>query len=359
MNERAKKIMPENNKSLLRALSGQVQATPPIWLMRQAGRYLPEYRQTRSKAGSFLDLVYNSDLACEVTMQPIRRYQFDAAILFADILVIPQALGQKLWFEENKGPCLTPIENKADFKKLSLNDLNKTLSPIYETIKKIRQELQKEGFEQTALIGFAGAPWTIACYMIEGGSSKNFEKVRTLAYEQPEFFSELIELITQATIFYLEKQIEAGAEIVQIFDSWAGVLEETQFYKWCIEPTKKIVKALAMTNANVPVIGFPKGAGALYKPYVQQTAIQGVGVDYQLPLAYIREELQPICTVQGNLDPLCLVAGGENQDIAIDRIVDMLSSGPFIFNLGHGIVKQTPPEHVERLVQKIRNKAHG
>ncbi|NQV81217.1 MAG: uroporphyrinogen decarboxylase [Alphaproteobacteria bacterium] len=327
-----------------------MQEVPPIWLMRQAGRYLPEYRALRAKAGSFLDLCYSPARAAEVTMQPIRRFGFDAAIIFADILLIPQALGQDLRFAEGEGPILAPIRDAKALSALTMEGLHKRLEPIYETVSRVHGSLD----DQTALIGFAGAPWTVATYMVEGGGSRNFENIKVWAYRDPAGFGALIDLIVEATIAYLSRQIDAGAEAVQLFDTWAGVLPETAFARWCIEPTQRIVAALRAAYPTIPVIGFPRGAGVSLQDYAARTGVQGVGLDSAVPLSWARQAVQSQCTVQGNLDPLMVVAGGTAMTNEARRIVSAFKDGPFVFNLGHGILPQTPPEHVAALVAAVR-----
>ena len=339
-------------KKLLRALAGETLDTPPIWMMRQAGRYLPEYRATRAQAGDFLSLCYNSELAAEVTLQPIRRYGFDAAILFSDILVVPDALGQKVEFVEGEGPKLEPVRNGAEAAKLSGNWMHQRLEPVYEAVGRIRGALPHD----VALIGFAGAPWTVATYMVEGGSSKDFAHIKSFAYGDPEGFQEMINLVADNTADYLAAQVESGAETVQIFDSWAGVLPDDQFRRWIIEPTKRLVARFRASHPDVPVIGFPRGAGLMYPEYIEATGVTAVGLDTTMPLAWARDNLQTRCPVQGNLDPQILLAGGDALDAAVDRIVETLGEGAFVFNLGHGIVKETPPENVERLMNRLRGR---
>ena len=318
--------------------------------MRQAGRYLPEYRATRTQAGSFLELCYNPELATEVTLQPLRRYGFDAAILFSDILVIPHALGQHLAFKEGEGPVLTPIRSAMDLDGLSLSGLHDRLAPVYETVSRLAKAIPAA----TALIGFAGAPWTVATYMIEGHGSKDFAQAKGMMFGQPELFARLMALLVQATGDYLIRQIDNGAETIQIFDTWAGALPEDQFERWVIAPTRAIVARIKAERPGVPVIGFPRQAGILIKRYVVETGVDGVSLDPGVPLEWAATELQPICTVQGNLDPLLLVAGGEALDAGIDRVLKGLGRGRFIFNLGHGIVPPTPPENVARLAERIK-----
>jgi uroporphyrinogen decarboxylase len=342
-----------SDKKFLKALAGETQTVPPIWLMRQAGRYLPEYRKVRAEAGSFLDLCFDPERAAEVTLQPIRRFGFDAAILFADILLIPQALGQNLRFAEGEGPVLAPIRDATGVAALSPARLHDHLGPVYETVRRVRSALD----DKTALIGFAGAPWTVATYMVEGGGSRNYENTKTWAFRDPSGFGALIDIVTEATIDYLAQQIEAGAEAVQLFDTWAGVLPETAFARWCVEPSHRIVAELRRRYPTIPVIGFPRGAGVGLVTYAARTGVQGLGLDSTVPLDWARQSLQSQCTVQGNLDPLMLLAGGPAMGAEIRRIVDGLNGGPFIFNLGHGILPQTPPEHVADLVAAIREAA--
>jgi uroporphyrinogen decarboxylase len=345
--------MPLMMKSILKTLNGQPSQTPPFWFMRQAGRYLPEYKQTRAEAGGFLDLCYNPDFATEVTLQPLRRYSMDAAILFSDILVIPDALGQDVKFVAGEGPKLNPIRNIEALSKLGMDQFHEHLNPVYESVSSIRSALRREGFNDTALIGFAGSPWTVACYMVEGGGSKEFLHVKRWAYQNPDDFEKLIDLLVTATSAYLCRQIESGAEIIQLFDSWSGVLSEAEFTRWVIEPTVKIINHLKSKHPDIPVIGFPKGAGSLYSHYVDKTGVDAVSIDFQVPLSQAKN-LQMTRPVQGNLDPIALLSGGAALDREADRILEALSGENFIFNLGHGINKETPPEHVEQLSKRIR-----
>jgi len=337
-------------KPFLRALAGETLARPPVWLMRQAGRYLPEYRALRAKAGSFLDLCYTPELAAEVTLQPIRRYGFDAAILFSDILVVPHALGQALDYVEGEGPKLEPVTDAAGIARLSAGRLHEVLGPVYETVGRVKAQLPPE----TALIGFAGAPWTVATYMVEGGGSKEYAAVKGLAYGAPETFARLIDLLVEATSAYLLRQIEAGAEAVQLFDSWAGVLPEPEFERWVVQPTRRIVEAVRSGAPDVPVIGFPRGAGLLYERYLAGTGVDAVGLDTTVPPGWAARALQPKAAVQGNLDPVFLAAGGAAMIRAADAIVEALGRGPFVFNLGHGVLQKTPPEHVAALLRHLR-----
>lgn len=338
-------------KRFLQALKGKTLTPPPLWLMRQAGRYLPEYRETRAKSKNFLHFCYSPDLAVEVTLQPLRRYAFDAAILFSDILVIPDALGQKVEFVSGHGPQLEPIKNMGQLEStLDQSHVLRHLEPVFTTVERLAKEIP----ETTALIGFAGAPWTVATYMVEGKGSKNYEEIRSIAYTDPKFFQRLIDFLVDSTSQYLIEQVNRGAECLQLFDSWAGVLSEQQFYKWSIEPMARIVENVKAVHPSVPIIGFPRGAGPLYEAYIRETKIDGVGLDHTVPLEWARDVLQPLCTIQGSLDNLLLVAGGEQMETEIKRILEILGQGPFIFNLGHGIVPQTPPEHVERLCALVR-----
>ena len=334
----------------MRAVRGEVMSPPPIWLMRQAGRYLPEYRRTRAEAGSFLDLCYAPDLATEVTLQPIRRFGFDAAILFADILLVPQALGQELWFAEGEGPRLRPLESETALDDLDPTVIHATLASVYETVRRIRAALPAE----TDLIGFAGAPWTVATYMVAGRGTTDQAPARLFAYRKRGRFAALMEMLVEATADYLVRQAEAGADVLQIFDTWAGVLPEDEFASWSIAPTRAIVERLRGAGVTQPIIGFPKGAGALLPRYARETGVDAVGVDTATPLAWALDAVPAGIVCQGNLDPLALAAGGEALDRAIARILAMTRGRAFVFNLGHGIVPQTPPEHVARLVERVR-----
>lgn len=337
-------------KLLLRALSGETLSLPPVWLMRQAGRYLPEYRALRQRVPGFLDLCFTPELACEATMQPVRRFGMDAAILFSDILVVAHGLGQKVEFREGEGPVLAPIRSSAGVRELSLDDFAARVAPVYETVARVATLLPAE----TTLIGFAGAPWTVASYMVEGGGSRDFAMVRRWAYTDPAGFGELIDRVTDATITYLRGQVVAGAEVVQLFDSWAGVLPEAAFRRWVIAPTQRITAALKETRPGLPIIGFPRGAGLMYRAYFSESGVSALGLDSTVPPSIARKTLQSIGPVQGNLDPLLLVAGGEAMASAVAVLRRALGEGPFIFNLGHGIVPETPVEHVAELVTSLR-----
>ncbi len=341
------------SRRFLLPFHGEAISPPPIWLMRQAGRYLPEYRATRKEAGSFLDLCYNPKLAAEVTLQPIRRYGFDASILFSDILVVPDALGQHVTFAEGEGPRLDPIRAVDGLTRLSLSNTNEKFERVWETVTRLRQDLPR----QTALIGFCGAPWTVATYMVEGRGSSDQAQARGWAYRDPAGFSRLIDILTEASIAYLIGQIKAGADVIQIFDSWAGSLAENQFEQWVMLPTARIVNVLKSQYPHVPVIGFPRGAAAMLRHFVEGTGVDGVSCDTSCPLGVMRAVSAGNTVVQGNLDPLLLVAGGDALDRRADEILDAMAGRPFVFNLGHGIVPETPPEHVAQLVARVRRAA--
>lgn len=338
------------NKLFLSALKGDPVSRVPFWYMRQAGRYLPEYMERRKTAGSFLDLCFSPDFAVEVTLQPLHRYQMDAAILFSDILVVPQALGQHLEFRQGEGPVLTPVDTADKINRLSMEGFHEHLAPVYETVNRLKTAIP----ETTTLIGFAGAPWTVATYMVQGHGSPDQAAARSLAYQEEDVFQGLMDLLVKATTEYLLKQIEKGAEVIQLFDTWAGNLPDDQFRKWAIEPVRKIVEAIRALHPEIPIIGFPRGAGCRYPEYIRATGVTAVSIDTTLPLDWVRDHIQPLCPVQGNLDPLLLVAGGAQMEKRVLEILDCLSGGPFIFNLGHGIVPQTPPEHVARVSEIVR-----
>lgn len=338
-------------KIFLEALNGKIPERPPFWFMRQAGRYLPEYRKIRQRIPTFLDLCYNSELAAEVTMQPVNRFKPDVAILFSDILVIPDALGRKVTFSAGIGPELEPIISTNDIKSLLVNNVNNHLSPVYETIKKVKRRLPKD----VSLLGFAGAPWTVATYMIEGGSSRDFLKVKTWARQDPERFDYLLSLLVEATSDYLVGQIDAGVDAIQIFDSWAGVVPSDQFKRFVILPTKKIISNVRKLKPDIKFIGFPKGIGPEISEYISETGIDCVSIDSTLSPNYAATFLQDKCTIQGNLDPVVLLIGGKTMIQAADQIMKTLGHGPFIFNLGHGVMPQTPPENIELLAKHIRS----
>ena len=333
---------------LLEVLGGHPVYPPPIWMMRQAGRYLPEYRATRKSTGSFLDLCYNPDLAVEVTMQPIRRFGFDAAILFSDILVIPHALGRDLRFEEGAGPLMTPL-SEGDIVGLDTSRLQDKLAPVYETVSRLRRDLPTE----TALIGFCGAPWTVATYMIAGRGTPDQAPARLFGHSFPESFGRLLDIIADCSAEHLIRQIDAGADAVQIFDSWAGVLDEASFRDWCLRPVARMVRKVRERHPQVPIIGFPRGAGSFYSDYREETGVTALGLDWTLPLPVARQ-LQATGPVQGNLDPTRLLAGGKALSEGVDAILRELGGGPLIFNLGHGIMPGTPIEHVEAMIRQVR-----
>ena len=335
----------------LDTLAGTRFPTPPVWLMRQAGRYLPEYRAVRATTRSFFDLAYTPDKAVEVTLQPIKRFGLDAAIIFSDILVIPDALGQKVWFEVGEGPKLEALTDPAQFGQLSRARLAEHLAPVYQAIKATRAALPKE----TALLGFAGAPFTLACYMIEGGSSRDFAKVKLWAYRHPDSFGLLIDLLVEAIVDHLANQVEAGADAVQLFDSWAGILPEEQLFGWSLEPMVRIAHGLRARHPKVPVIAFPRAVGPAMLMYRRPDAFAALSIDTGLGAHWAAKELQPHISLQGNLDPLMLVAGGAALEREATRILDKLGHGSFVFNLGHGVIPQTPPEHVAELVEIVRN----
>ncbi len=342
----------EGTPKFLRVLAGKAQSTPPLWLMRQAGRYLPEYREVRSKAGSFLDLCYNPARAAEVTLQPIRRFGFDAAIIFSDILVVPHALGQHLEFVEGEGPRLDPLKSAADLKKLSIGQSNERFALVYEAIEKTIGSLGP----QVPLIGFCGAPWTVATYMIEGGGSPDQKAAKLLAYKDPKTFHALLNLLVDASSTYLIGQANAGVRALQIFDSWAGSLADNDFAKFVIAPTAQIVRNLKAVHPAIPIIGFPRGSSAQYEEYVKGTGVDALGCDTAAPLA-VMQRTQDIVPVQGNLDPLLLLAGGDAMQRRVEAIIESLSLKPFVFNLGHGILPETPIENVELLVRLVRGKS--
>ena len=337
-------------KPLLDVLGGNVPETPPVWLMRQAGRYLPEYRAVREKAGDFLSLCFSPDFATEVTLQPIRRYGFDAAILFSDILVIPHGLGQKVAFRQGEGPVLEALGGAPDLDRLNVTGVSERLAPVYEAVGRIRRALPAG----VALIGFAGAPWTVASYMVEGGTSRNFTRVRDWSIRAPDSFGKLIGIISEATLEHLSAQVEAGAEVIQIFDSWSGILDDEGFGRWVSGATRDLVAALRRRHPDVPVIGFPRGAGLRYGAYLRETGVTGVSLDPGVPLDYARDNLAPLAVLQGNLDPRRLAAGGEALAGAVGRIKTAFNGLPYIFNLGHGIEPDTEPEHVAELVRLVR-----
>jgi uroporphyrinogen decarboxylase len=345
----------DNTRSLLEVLNKRIPERVPFWFMRQAGRYLPEYRNLREEAGGFLDMVYNPERASEVTMQPIRRYGMNGAILFSDILVVPHALGQRLTFAAGEGPKLDPVRSEADLAKLHPDEIHETLAPIYETLKQVRTKLREEKFHDTTLIGFAGSPWTVACYMVEGGGSKNFAHVKNWALNDPQTFQKLIDMLCDATIAYLENQVKAGAQALQLFDSWAGILDEDNFDRFVIDPTRRIVDAMKNSCPGVPVIGFPREAGLNLSRYAERTGVDALALDYTVSPSWAAANLPPDLPLQGNLDPAYLLGGGEKMIQAAQKILDSFAGRPFIFNLGHGVIKETRPEDMETLCDFLRN----
>lgn len=338
-------------KKMLRALAGLETQGVPLWMMRQAGRYLPEYREVRAKAGGFLDLCYTPDFAEEVTLQPIRRYGFDAAILFSDILVVPDALGQKVAFKEGEGPVLEPISDMAGLAALSSPArVTGHLTPVYETVARLSKSLPSD----VTLIGFAGAPWTVATYMVGGKGSPDQAAAKLWAYRAPNEFQKLIDILVEATVEHLSAQVMAGAEVVQIFDTWAGSLPELAFERFALRPVKAIRELMQARFPGLPVIAFPRGAGAMAVRYFSETGVTALSLDTGVSPEWARDALQTQGCVQGNLDPLLLVAGGAEMRAHAHRILETLGKGPFIFNLGHGIVPQTPPEHVAELVELVK-----
>ncbi len=334
-------------------LAGRRVSPPPVWLMRQAGRYLPEYRAVRARTRDFLELCYTPELAVEVTLQPLRRFPLDAAILFSDILVVPHALGAEVRFAEGEGPRLEPVRDAAGLARLDLARLHERLAPVYETVRRLRAELP----EQVALIGFAGAPWTLAAYLVEGQGSKEFLQPRVLARREPGLFGALIDLLTEAVIEFLCAQVRAGAEVLQLFDSWAGVLPEPELRRWCVAPARRIVATLHERHPEVPVILFPRGVGACLRLFATETSARGLSLDTGVPVGWAATELDRPegLALQGNLDPVALL-GPERELLAEARaIVEAASSRPHIFNLGHGVLPATPPERVAALVGYLKS----
>ena len=341
------------DKSLLRVLAGKRETMPPVWLMRQAGRYLPEYRAVREKAGGFLDLCFSPELAAEVTLQPVRRFGFDAAILFSDILVVPLALGRKVWFVEGEGPRLEPLESAQALISVRQEMDGDVLLPIYETVRRVKAELASKT-AKTVLIGFCGAPWTVATYMIAGQGTPDQSPAKTLAARETKAFQYLIDCLVDASADYLARQLEAGADVVQIFDTWAGSLPDDDFERWSVQPTKRLIEKLRAKRPGAKVIGFPRGAGRKIPRYVDETGVDAVSLESGIDRAFARDEIQTRVPVQGNVDPQILLAGGEALDREVDAVMEAFSGGPFIFNLGHGILPTTPIAHVERMLKRVR-----
>ena len=339
-----------NQKPILQALSRKTPDRIPLWLMRQAGRYLPEYQEIRANSGSFLDLCYSPELAAEVTLQPIRRFGFDAAILFSDILVIPDALGQDVTFLQGEGPCLDPINDVAGYSGFRPERVVEYLAPVFETVSRVKASLD----DRTALIGFCGAPWTVATYMVSGKGTKDQAEARIWAYRDPDGFAGLIDILVESSILYLKEQVRAGAEVLQIFDTWAGSLSESERAKWCLAPLERIAGAVKKDFPDIPVTAFLRGAPSAFEALTSMDVIDCVGVDTSIPAELAAAVVQPVKCVQGNLDPLALLAGGDALERETDHILKVFGKAPFIFNLGHGILPETPIAHVERLVEKVR-----
>jgi uroporphyrinogen decarboxylase len=348
--EEAGKTNDLGTKLLLRALNRERQAVPPVWMMRQAGRYLPEYRAVREKAGGFLDLCFNPEFAADVTLQPVRRFGFDAAILFSDILVIPLALGRKLWFVEGEGPRLEPLADAKAAMSLRQEADQKLLSPIYETVRRVKSELGSK----TTLIGFCGAPWTVATYMVAGQGTPDQAPAKNLAASAPEAFQHVIDCLVDASVEYLARQLETGADVVQIFDTWAGSLPPQDFERWCVQPTKRLIARLRAKRPGTKVIGFPRGAGKNIPRYAMETGVDAVSLESDIDRKFAREQIQSRVPVQGNVDPLILREGGAALDREVDDVLKAFSDGPFIFNLGHGILPDTPIAHVEQMLKRVR-----
>ena len=337
-------------KPLLSVLRGETVQPAPIWLMRQAGRYLAEYKKLRAEAPGFLEFCLSPDLAAEATLQPIRRFGFDAAILFADILLVPHALGQKLRYVDDVGPQLEALKGEADLARLKVGAVREELSPVYETIRRVRQDLPKN----CALIGFAGGPWTVASYMVEGGTSRNHELAKRWAYGNPSGFGKLIDMLVEATFGYLDAQIAAGAEALQIFDSWAGSLAAEQFDRWCRAPIAELVHRVKAAHPRIPIIVFPRGAGARYEGFAKAVGADAVGIDESIDPRWAAKHLQRQSAVQGNVDPQLLVVGGQPMRTAAVAVLEAMGRGPLIFNLGHGVVPEVPMDHVAELISTVR-----
>jgi uroporphyrinogen decarboxylase len=337
-------------KPVLTVLGGQRAPVVPIWMMRQAGRYLPEYREIRARAGSFLDLCFTPELAAEVTLQPIRRFHFDAAILFSDILVVPHALGQRVTFEVGEGPRLDPLGDASGLARLRERLDHEVLAPVYETVGRVRAALP----DDVALLGFCGAPWTVATYMVAGRGTDNQAPARLFAYRDPEGFARLIDRLVQASADYLVRQLAAGAEAVQIFDTWAGVLPPEEFARWCVAPVAAIVRKVREAVPNARIIAFPRGAGSQLARFVEEVPVNAVGLDWAVDRTFVRARVQSRVAVQGNVDPLALLVGGAALDRAVDAALAAFADGPFVFNLGHGILPETPIAHVSQMVARVR-----
>jgi uroporphyrinogen decarboxylase len=341
---------PVVTKPLLEVLDGKRQAVPPVWMMRQAGRYLPEYRALRTKAGSFLDLCFTPEYAAEVTLQPIRRFRFDAAILFSDILVVPYALGRRVTFEVGEGPRLDPIEDRQAIAAMRSEVDQAALAPVYETITRVRGALDPD----IALLGFCGAPWTVATYMIAGRGTPDQAPARIFAYRHPGDFARLIDILVEASIAYLVRQFQAGVDAVQLFDTWAGVLPPAEFQRWCVDPARRIVDGVRARLPGARIIGFPRGAGTSLGAYLNAVPVNGISVDWTEDPEVLCNLIPSNLAVQGNLDPLALLAGGAALDRAVDDVLAAFADRPHIFNLGHGILPETPISHVEQMLKRVR-----
>jgi uroporphyrinogen decarboxylase len=339
-----------STKPFLEVLSGRRQPIPPVWMMRQAGRYLPEYRELRAKAGGFLDLCFTPEYAAEVTLQPIRRFSFDAAIIFSDILVVPHALGRSVRFEAGEGPRLDPLDTPEKVAKLAAHADFKKLEPVFEALRRVRRELDPK----TALIGFCGAPWTVATYMVAGQGTADQAPARLMAYRHADAFADIVDVLVENSIQYLLGQLRAGADALQIFDTWAGVLPPREFARWSVEPTRRIVEGVRKEVPGAKIIGFPRGAGALLPGYVEATGVDAVSIDWTAEPSLVRERVQNRVAIQGNLDPQVLIAGGAALDRAVDDVLSNYAGGRLIFNLGHGILPETPIGHVEQMLKRVR-----
>lgn len=339
-----------SDQTLLAELSGSAPVRPPVWLMRQAGRYLPEYRALRVRVPDFLEFCYTPELCIEASLQPLQRYGFDAAIIFSDILVVPHALGMPVRFLEGEGPRLAPVRATEDLSRLVKDGIAERLAPVYAAVRGLKAAMPAGA----TLIGFAGAPWTLACYMIEGTASPTCVGARRRAYAEDGVLTQLIEILSEAVVAHLLAQIDAGAEVVQLFDSWAGVLAEEPFHRLVIEPTRTIVRRVKAKRPSVPIIGFPRGSGVLCQAYVRETGIDVISIDASMPLHWAVDALQPRAAIQGNLDNVLLLEGGRQLESAVERILTTLSAGRFIFNLGHGVLPDTPVAHVQRVVDAVR-----
>jgi len=337
-------------KPILNVLSGRPQAVPPVWFMRQAGRYLPEYRALRERAGSFLDLCFTPELAAEVTLQPIRRFGFDAAILFSDILVVPHALGRSVRFEAGEGPRLEPLDDAMKLNALAATEDGRVFAPVYEAVRQVKRALP----DNVALLGFCGAPWTVATYMVAGHGTPDQAPARLMAYREPQAFARMIDILVEVSSRYLVAQLRAGADAVQIFDTWAGVLPTGEFERWCVAPVRRMVENVRRAVPEAKIIGFPRGAGAALTRYLDAVPVDAVSIDWMAEPSFVRAHVQSRVAVQGNLDPLALLAGGAALDRAVDDILANFGQGPLIFNLGHGILPPTPIAHVEQVLRRIR-----